>query len=218
MLYIGEKVGSAQGSGPKIDIALDPLEGHDDHRQGRAQRAGGAGDRREAAACSTRPTSIWRSWRSGRAIRRARSTSTSRPADNVRALAKAKGVEPSEIIACVLDRPRHAAIIAELRALGCGIKLIPDGDVAGVIAIADPDTGDRHLYRHRRRARGRARRRGAALRRRPDPGPAGVPQRRRSAAARSAGGSTISTASTRSRTWPRATASSPPPASPTARC
>jgi len=41
----------------------------------------------------------------------------------------------------VLDRPRHAEIIAELRGLGCGVKLIPDGDVAGVIATTDPDTG-----------------------------------------------------------------------------
>jgi fructose-1,6-bisphosphatase II / sedoheptulose-1,7-bisphosphatase len=66
----------------------------------------------------------------------------SRPvADNIRAIAAAKGVEPSEITACVLDRPRHEAIIAELRALGCGVRLIPDGDVAGVIATADPDTG-----------------------------------------------------------------------------
>ena len=56
-------------------------------------------------------------------------------------IAKAKGVAPDEIIACVLDRPRHEAIIAELRALGCGVKLIPDGDVAGVIAVTDPDTG-----------------------------------------------------------------------------
>jgi fructose-1,6-bisphosphatase II / sedoheptulose-1,7-bisphosphatase len=61
--------------------------------------------------------------------------------ENVAALAKAKGVPVGEIIACVLDRPRHSAIIAELRALGCGIMLIPDGDVAGVIATTDPDTG-----------------------------------------------------------------------------
>jgi fructose-1,6-bisphosphatase II / sedoheptulose-1,7-bisphosphatase len=47
---------------------------------------------------------------------------------------------PNEIIACVLDRPRHATMIAELRELGCGIMLIPDGDVAGVIATTDPDT------------------------------------------------------------------------------
>jgi fructose-1,6-bisphosphatase II / sedoheptulose-1,7-bisphosphatase len=49
-------------------------------------------------------------------------------------------VLPNEIIACVLDRPRHAELIAELRSLGCGIMLIPDGDVAGVIATANPDT------------------------------------------------------------------------------
>ena len=53
---------------------------------------------------------------------------------------KAKGVAPSEIIVCVLDRPRHADLIAELRAIGCGVVLIGDGDVAGVIAVTDEDT------------------------------------------------------------------------------
>ena len=62
------------------------------------------------------------------------------PTENVRAVAAAKGVAPDEIIICVLDRPRHETLIAELRALGCGIQLIPDGDVAGVIAVTDPDT------------------------------------------------------------------------------
>ena len=62
------------------------------------------------------------------------------PTENVKALAKAKGVKPNEIIACVLDRPRHEKLIAELRSLGCGIVLIPDGDVAGVIAVTNPDT------------------------------------------------------------------------------
>jgi fructose-1,6-bisphosphatase II / sedoheptulose-1,7-bisphosphatase len=49
-------------------------------------------------------------------------------------------VQPGDIIACVLDRPRHAELIAQLRALGCGVQLIPDGDVAGVIAVTNPDT------------------------------------------------------------------------------
>src|SRR5206468_11982776 len=62
------------------------------------------------------------------------------PKDNILSIAKAKGVDPSDIIACVLDRPRHEQLIAELRALGCGIMLIPDGDVSGVIAVTDPET------------------------------------------------------------------------------
>jgi fructose-1,6-bisphosphatase II / sedoheptulose-1,7-bisphosphatase len=62
------------------------------------------------------------------------------PSENIRSVAAAKGVDPSEIMVCVLDRPRHEKLIAELRSLGCGIMLIPDGDVAGVIAVTDPDT------------------------------------------------------------------------------
>ena len=60
--------------------------------------------------------------------------------ENVEAVAKHKGVTPGEIIVCVLDRPRHEKLIAELRSIGCGIMLIPDGDVAGVIATTNPET------------------------------------------------------------------------------
>ena len=62
------------------------------------------------------------------------------PTENVKAVAEAKGVKPEDIIVCVLDRPRHEGLIAELRELGCGVTLIGDGDVAGVIAVTDPDT------------------------------------------------------------------------------
>ena len=62
------------------------------------------------------------------------------PADNIRRLAKAKGVKPSEITALVLDRPRHADIIAGVRKTGAAVRLITDGDVAGVIHCAEPET------------------------------------------------------------------------------
>ena len=63
------------------------------------------------------------------------------PVDNLKALAKAKGVPVEQITACILDRPRHAELIAKVRSSGARINLIPDGDVAGVIATAEPDTG-----------------------------------------------------------------------------
>jgi len=139
MLFIGEKVGSAQGSGPAIDIALDPLEGTTiTAKAGPNSLAVLAiaeqGGLLNAPDVYMDKIAIGPGYPEG-TIDLARS-----PTENVRSLAAAKGVEPSEIIACVLDRPRHADIIAELRALGCGVYLIPDGDVAGVIAVTDPDT------------------------------------------------------------------------------
>ena len=140
MLYIGERVGSAQGSGPKIDIALDPLEG--------TTLTANAGPNAlavlaiaENGCLLNAPDVYMQKLAIGPGYPEGTIDLRKSPADNVRSLAKAKGVEPKEIIACVLERDRHAGIIAELRALGCGIKLIPDGDVAGVIATADPDTG-----------------------------------------------------------------------------
>jgi fructose-1,6-bisphosphatase II / sedoheptulose-1,7-bisphosphatase len=139
MLYIGEKVGAAQGSGPKIDIALDPLEGTTLTAKAGANALavlaiGEEGCLLNAPDVYMDKLAIGPGYPEG-VIDLARS-----PTDNIRAIAAAKGVGPDELIACVLDRPRHAALIAELRALGCGIFLIPDGDVAGVIAVTDPNT------------------------------------------------------------------------------
>ncbi len=98
-------------------------------------------------------------------------------ADNINSLAKAKGVTPQEITACILDRPRHAKLIADVRATGAAIRLIGDGDIAGVIYTVTPDEiGDRHLHRLGWRSRRRARRGGVAVHRRPDPGPADAAQ------------------------------------------
>ena len=140
MLFIGEKVGSAQDGGPRIDIALDPLEGTTiTAKAGPNALAVLAiaeqGGLLNAPDVYMDKIAVGPGYAEG-VIDLARSAT-----DNVKSLAAAKGVEPGEIMACVLDRPRHAAIIAELRALGCGIMLIPDGDVAGVIATTNPDTG-----------------------------------------------------------------------------
>jgi len=140
MLYIGEKVGSAQDGGPKIDIALDPLEGTTiTASAGRDALAVLA--IAEHGGLLNAPDVYMDKLAIGPGYPAGTISLDKSPTENLRALAAAKGVEPGDIIACVLDRPRHAQIIAELRALGCGIKLIPDGDVAGVIAVTDPDTG-----------------------------------------------------------------------------
>jgi fructose-1,6-bisphosphatase II / sedoheptulose-1,7-bisphosphatase len=139
MLYIGERVGSAQDNGPKIDIALDPLEGTTITAKAGPNALAVLAIAEEGCLLNApdvymEKLAVGPGYPDG-TIDLARS-----PAENVRAIAAAKGVEPKEIVACVLDRPRHADLIAELRSLGCGIKLIPDGDVAGVIAVTNPDT------------------------------------------------------------------------------
>ena len=137
MLFIGEKVGS--GSGPAIDIALDPLEG--------TTICAKAGPNSlavlaiaEAGGLLNAPDVYMDKIAVGPGLPAGVIDLDKTPTENVKAIAAAKGVQPNEIIACVLDRPRHEALIAELRGLGCGVMLIGDGDVAGVIATADPDT------------------------------------------------------------------------------
>jgi len=137
MLYIGEKVGS--GTGPAIDIALDPLEG--------TTITAKAGPNSLAVlaiadkGCLLNAPDVYMDKLAvGPGYPEGVIDLDKSPAENIRAIAAAKGVQPNEVIACVLDRPRHEKLIAELREVGCGIMLIPDGDVAGVIATTNPDT------------------------------------------------------------------------------
>ncbi len=139
MLYIGEKVGGAQGTGPKIDIALDPLEG--------TTITAKAGPNALAVlACAEEgnllnaPDVYMDKLAVGPGYPEGIIDLAKSPTENVAAVAKVKGVQPSDINVCVLDRPRHADLIAELRGIGCGVVLIGDGDVAGVIAVTDEDT------------------------------------------------------------------------------
>lgn len=141
MLYIGERVGARRDdpNAPRIDIALDPLEG--------TTLTAKAGPNAlavlaiaEQGCLLNAPDVYMDKLAIGPGYPAGTIDLAKSPSENIRAIAAAKGVEPGEIIVCLLDRPRHQELIAELRGLGCGINLISDGDVAGVIAVTDPDT------------------------------------------------------------------------------
>jgi len=139
MLYIGEKVGLQTNKAPKIDIALDPLEGTTITAKA-GPNALAVLAIAEKGGLLNAPDVYMDKLAVGPGYPEGVIDLSKSAGDNVKAVAEAKGVAPSEIIVCVLDRPRHEKIIAELRDLGCGVALIPDGDVAGVIATTDPDT------------------------------------------------------------------------------
>lgn len=138
MLYIGEKVGS--GSGPEVDIALDPLEGTTltakDMPNALAVIAMGP-----RGTMLHAPDTYMDKLAIGPGFRRGVVTMDMSPAERVNALAAAKGCSTEDITVCVLERPRHEEMIAEIRTTGAAIRLITDGDVAGVIHCAEPSTG-----------------------------------------------------------------------------
>ncbi len=138
MLYIGEKVG--QGTGPRIDIALDPLEGTTLTAKAMAN-ALAVMAWAPAGTLLNAPDTYMDKIACGPGLPAGIIDLRRTPAENVEAIAKAKGIDPSDVTVCVLDRPRHAEIIASLRGVGARVHLITDGDVAGVINTADPDTG-----------------------------------------------------------------------------
>ena len=139
MLYIGEKVGGAPGKGPKIDIALDPLEGTTITAKAGPNSLAVLAAAEEGCLLNA-PDTYMDKLAVGPGYPEGIIDLAKSPTENVEAVAKAKGVQPSDIIVCVLDRPRHTELIAELRGIGCGVVLIGDGDVAGVIAVTDEDT------------------------------------------------------------------------------
>ena len=137
MLYIGEKVG--QG-GIKVDIALDPLEGTTITAKG-APNALAVIAMAEAGGFLNAPDVYMDKIAVGGGLPAGLVDLDASPAENLKALAKAKDVEVADIVACILDRPRHAELIAKVREAGARIMLISDGDVSGVIATANPDSG-----------------------------------------------------------------------------
>jgi fructose-1,6-bisphosphatase II / sedoheptulose-1,7-bisphosphatase len=139
MLYIGEKVGGAPGKGPKIDIALDPLEGTTITAKAGPNALAVLAAAEEGNLLNA-PDVYMEKLAVGPGYPAGIIDLSKTPTQNVEAVAKAKGVAPADIVVCVLDRPRHEKLIAELRDIGCGVVLIGDGDVAGVIATTDPDT------------------------------------------------------------------------------
>jgi fructose-1,6-bisphosphatase class II len=136
MLYIGEKVGSG---GPKVDIALDPLEGTTICATGGANALAvlAMADGGNLLHC---PDTYMAKIACGPAGKGIVDLDKS-PTENLRALAEAKRCKVEDLMVIILARPRHDALIAEVRKAGARIRLIGDGDVSAAIATTKPDTG-----------------------------------------------------------------------------
>jgi len=137
MLYIGEKVGAG---GPKIDIALDPLEGTTITAKG-GPNALAVIAMAESGGFLNAPDTYMDKIAVGNGLPEGVVDLDFTVTENLKNLASARKVEISDLVACVLDRPRHAELIAKIREAGARIMLISDGDVSGVMATSDPESG-----------------------------------------------------------------------------
>jgi len=143
MLFIGEVVGNKGGF--KVDIAVDPLEGTTlcaKNMPGAIATLAMA----EGGTLLNAPDVYMEKIAVGPGYPKGVVDLDAPPAENIPALAKAKGVNPENITALILDRPRHADLIAAVRKTGAAVRLITDGDVAGVIHTADPQTTGIDIY------------------------------------------------------------------------
>ena len=138
MLYIGEKVGT--GHGPKIDIALDPLEGTTITAKG-GGNALAVLAMADAGGFLNAPDVYMEKIAIGGGLPEDLVHIDEEPATNLKNLARAKKADIADLVVCILDRPRHSDLIAKVRAAGARIMLIGDGDVSGVIATSSPETG-----------------------------------------------------------------------------
>ena len=138
MLYIGEEVG--RGKGPKIDIALDPLEGTDITAAGGPNALAVIAMTDEGGFLNA-PDVYMKKLAVGPGVELTVDDFHAPIADTLGKVAKAKGAEVEDLMVCILDRDRHAEMIAEVRGTGARINLIGDGDVSAVMACADPETG-----------------------------------------------------------------------------
>jgi len=137
MLYIGEKVGAG---GPKIDIALDPLEGTTITAKG-GQNALAVMAMAEEGGFLHAPDTYMDKIAVGGGLPDDVVDLDAAPAANLKSLAGAKRLEVGDLVVCILDRPRHGELIAKIREAGARIMLISDGDVSGVIATSRTDSG-----------------------------------------------------------------------------
>ena len=135
MLYIGEEVGTGQG--PRVDIAVDPLEGTTICAKDMPNALAVIAISEEGGMLHA-PDMYMDKIAIGPGYPEGIIDLDVSPAENLRKLAKHKGVGMEGINACILDRPRHAKLVEAVRSAGCGVRLIPDGDIAGVIWTTDP--------------------------------------------------------------------------------
>lgn len=145
MLYIGEEVGQGGADAPEVDIALDPLEGTTLTAKAMPNALavismGARGSMLHAPDVYMDKLAI------GPGFAADTVSLDMTPTERVEALAKAKGCAPSDITVCILERPRHNDMLNELRATGAAIRLITDGDVAGVMHCAEPELTGIDMY------------------------------------------------------------------------
>ena len=143
MLYIGEEVGTRNG--PEVDIALDPLEGTTICAKNLPNSLAVVAIA-EKGNLLYAPDVYMQKIAVGPGYPRGVVDIDDSATENLNALAKAKGVKVNEITACIMDRPRHARLIEEVRATGAAIRLIGDGDVAGVMHTTNPDETGIDIY------------------------------------------------------------------------